>query len=314
MSNIDFDKNNIIAFERRLPQQGTSSDISAKPLPLKRVFVKDIELAYVDQGEGDPIVFLHGWSTSSYTWRNIIPVLANHGRCIALDFPGMGESDALKNITSRSYHFRELGEYLELFLAELGISERVTLVMQDFSTVIGCDWAYHNSQSVKAVVHNGGVFLDASSMQGNTAIIHDEYPESELQRFVLNNPNFMRDLATLGINRQMSDWELDYYVKRYQGGKESRLPVQRWLSFVPDPGVVLDSTPHIACYTSWMKYSNTPKLWLRAGSCGIATPNWETTASTFSAQTKVTLDGNYLLTEDKPFEFAQEIADWMEHL
>ena len=51
--------------------------------PRKRVRVLDSEMSYVDVGEGDPIVFLHGNPTSSYLWRNIIPYVAGLGRCLA---------------------------------------------------------------------------------------------------------------------------------------------------------------------------------------------------------------------------------------
>ena len=48
---------------------------------------------YIDEGEGDPILFLHGNPTSAYLWRNILPHLSPRGRCIAPDLIGMGKSD-----------------------------------------------------------------------------------------------------------------------------------------------------------------------------------------------------------------------------
>ncbi|MFP6638658.1 MAG: alpha/beta fold hydrolase, partial [Myxococcota bacterium] len=53
------------------------------------------KMAYVDVGEGDPILFLHGNPTSSFLWRNVIPHLESLGRCIAPDLIGMGDSDKL---------------------------------------------------------------------------------------------------------------------------------------------------------------------------------------------------------------------------
>ena len=61
------------------------------PYERKRVAVLDSEMAYIDIGQGDPIVFLHGNPTSSYLWRNIIPHLEGFGPCLAPDLIGMGQ-------------------------------------------------------------------------------------------------------------------------------------------------------------------------------------------------------------------------------
>src|SRR5262245_18610827 len=60
-----------------------------------RADVLGVPMAYVESGEGDPVVFLHGNLTSSYLWRNVIPHLAGFGRCIAPDLVGMGDSGKL---------------------------------------------------------------------------------------------------------------------------------------------------------------------------------------------------------------------------
>ena len=52
-------------------------------------------MAYIEQGQGSPIVFLHGNPTSSWLWRLVIAELAGHGRCIAPDLIGMGDSAKL---------------------------------------------------------------------------------------------------------------------------------------------------------------------------------------------------------------------------
>jgi haloalkane dehalogenase len=56
--------------------------ISATEHPKKHIEVNGKRMTYVEMGEGDPIVFQHGNPTSSYLWRNIMPELVNHGRCI----------------------------------------------------------------------------------------------------------------------------------------------------------------------------------------------------------------------------------------
>lgn len=76
-----------------LPAHANEKPISAEPLASKRAKALDLEMSYVEIGEGDPILFLHGNPTSSYLWRNIMPYAAPFGRCIAPDLIGMGGSD-----------------------------------------------------------------------------------------------------------------------------------------------------------------------------------------------------------------------------
>src|SRR3974390_2600187 len=85
---------------------GEANMISAAfPYKKQRRRVLGSEMAYVEVGEGDPIVFLHGNPTSSYLWRNVLPHLQSLGRCIAPDLIGMGDSDKLPNSGPGSYRF-----------------------------------------------------------------------------------------------------------------------------------------------------------------------------------------------------------------
>src|SRR5256886_17665815 len=89
------------------PQQQTA--ISADfPFAVRHVQVHGARMAYVDEGGGDPIVFLHGNPTSSYLWRNVIPYVASRGRCLAPDLVGMGESG---KAPGGSYRFVDHARY-----------------------------------------------------------------------------------------------------------------------------------------------------------------------------------------------------------
>src|SRR5688500_2774439 len=119
-----------------------ADDVSPEdPFPRKRISVKDAEMAYVDVGEGGAgggaIVFLHGNPTSSYLWRNVIPHVQHLGRCIAPDLIGMGESDKIPGSYTFATHAAYLGELLET----LDLRDRVTLVLHDWGSALGFDWA-----------------------------------------------------------------------------------------------------------------------------------------------------------------------------
>src|ERR1035437_752555 len=79
----------------------------------KYVHVLDTDMAYVDVGEGDPIVLLHGNPTPSYLWRHAIPYLLPFGRCLAPDYVGMGNSGPAPG---GSYRFVDHQRYLDAWL------------------------------------------------------------------------------------------------------------------------------------------------------------------------------------------------------
>ena len=97
----------------------------------KIVTVNRHAMAYVDEGEGDPIVFLHGNATASYMWRNIIPYMEGLERLTAIDNIGQGDSDKLPNSGDGSYAIEKRQIYIDGVLDALGISENITRVMHD---------------------------------------------------------------------------------------------------------------------------------------------------------------------------------------
>ncbi|MHB1501087.1 MAG: alpha/beta fold hydrolase [Candidatus Dormibacteria bacterium] len=115
------------------------------------------QMAYLEEGAGTPIVLLHGNPTSSFLWRSVIPHLAPLGRCITQDLIGMGDSDKLGG--SGSYRFVEHRRYLDVFLDALGVTEEVTLVVHDWGSALGFDWAARHSGSVTAIAHMEAIVL-----------------------------------------------------------------------------------------------------------------------------------------------------------
>jgi haloalkane dehalogenase len=121
--------------------------------PKKSASVRGRRMAYVEVGRGDPIVFLHGNPTSSYLWRNVIPHLAERGRCIAPDLMGMGDSEKLPDSGPGRYRFVEHRQYLDDLLAALGVHERVTLVVHDWGSALGFDWANRHRAAVRGIAY-----------------------------------------------------------------------------------------------------------------------------------------------------------------
>lgn len=114
----------------------------------KFVEVEDLRLHYRERGTGSPVLFLHGWPTSSFLWRNVIEGLGPHTRAIALDLPGFG--DSAKPLDA-SYSFRFHSRALDAFLAKLEI-ESVDLVVHDLGGPIGLYWACQDLDRVRRLV------------------------------------------------------------------------------------------------------------------------------------------------------------------
>ena len=106
------------------------------------------QMHYVEQGSGDPILFLHGNPSSSFSWRKVIPLLADIGRCVAPDHMGFGKSDKPKI----SYSFYNLSDYLDAFIDRLNL-RNITLVIQDWGSPLGFDYFARHQSNVCGIVY-----------------------------------------------------------------------------------------------------------------------------------------------------------------
>src|SRR5437879_12396867 len=123
------------------------------PYQKKRQPVLGQEMAYIEEGSGDPVVFLHGNPTSSYLWRNILPHVEALGRCIAPDLIGMGDSEKLPDSGPTSYTFVEHRRYLDTLLNQLDIKEHVTLVVHDWGSALRFDWACRHQDRARGAAY-----------------------------------------------------------------------------------------------------------------------------------------------------------------
>lgn len=194
------------------------------PYEKKHLEVLGRSMAYVDEGQSDPIVFLHGNPTSSYLWRNVIPHVLSLGRCIAPDLIGMGDSEKLPDSGPGSYTFVEHRRYLDALLDLLGMKQRVTLVVHDWGSALGFDWAYRHQDAVRGIA-----YLEAIAMPRNFR----EMPESLRQTFqalrsptgeqmVLRENIFIEVLLQSGMLRQLTEEEMQEYRRPWVEPGETR--------------------------------------------------------------------------------------------
>ena len=238
----------------------TKTKISAE-LPYKSHFV-DVygsKMHYLDEGDGDPILFLHGMPTSCYVWRNVLPSLAGLGRCIAPDLIGMGKSDKPDIEYTISDHIK----YIDKFIETLNL-ENITLVMHCWGSIIGFDYAMHNESKCK-----GLAFYEAYLRSATGEDISLPYQEQMLALqgeenitdLVLNGALFIDKVLPQSVMRLLSEKEMDYYREPFKQ-KGSGKPLSQYLRELPTEKNHNAIAKLIADYSEKLTQSQLPKLML----------------------------------------------------
>jgi haloalkane dehalogenase len=283
------------------------------PNPRKRVKVDGVEMAYVDVGAGEPIVFLHGNPTSSYLWRNVIPHLTGLGRCLAPDLVGMGDSGRTPD---GSYRFVDHARYLDGWFDAIGLKRDVTLVIHDWGSALGFHWAHRHQASVKAIAYMEAIVRPVSSA---------EWPEAARKVFlgmrspagegmVLQNNVFIERILPGSILRKLSEDEMAVYRKPYIEAGEARRPMLTWPRQIPIDGEPADVTAIVKAYSEWLAGSSIPKLFVNAGPGAILTGEQREFCRGWPNQREVTVRGSHFIQEDSPHEIGGAIAGWRRSL
>ncbi len=200
-------------------------DISAlERYPKKYTQILGKRMAYVEVGEGDPIVFLHGNPTSSYLWRNVIPHLEGRGRCIAPDLIGMGDSEKLDNVGPGSYRFVEHRRYLDALLEQLGVTENVTFVIHDWGSALGFDWANRHREAMKGIAYMEAILMPVTWAQWPRAVtpVFQGFRSAKGEEMVLDNNFFVEKVLPSSVIRKMGDAEKNAYGRPFLDPGEGR--------------------------------------------------------------------------------------------
>jgi haloalkane dehalogenase len=294
----------------------TMANISADlPYKKQRRAVLGHDMAYVEVGEGDPIVLLHGNPTSSYLWRNVIPYLKPIGRCIAPDLMGMGDSDKLPNSGPGTYRFVEQRSYLDALLEALNVRERVTLVIHDWGSALGFDWANRHRKSVKGIAYmeaivrpQGWDHWDGMNMRPLLQGLRSQAGE----KMVLQENFFIEKILPGAILRKLTTDEMAEYRRPFSESGEDRRPTLTWPREIPIDGEPADVTKIVSSYTDWLSKSEIPKLFIKAepGALLADGANLDT-ARSWPAQREVSVKGVHFVQEDSPDEIGQAIVGWL---
>lgn len=286
--------------------------LSAAEHPKRKVDVLGRQMAYVEMGQGDPIVFQHGNPTSSYLWRNIMPYLADQGRCIALDLIGMGDSDKLEPSGPERYTFVEHRAYFDAALAALGVEDRVTLVLHDWGSALGFDWANRHRDRVLGICYMEAIVRPLSWQEWPEAAagIFRGFRSPAGEEMVLQKNLFVEAVLPASILRKLTDAEMGVYRRPFLQPGEDRRPTLTWPRQIPLDGEPADVAGIVESYAAWLSTSQIPKLFINAEPGAILLGEQRAFCRTWPNQTEVTVPGNHFLQEDSPDEIGSAIAEW----
>jgi len=278
----------------------------------KRTSVNGLEMAYVDEGEGDPIVFLHGNPVSSYLWRNVMPHLEGKGRLIAPDLIGMGDSDPLPESGPGQYRFVHHREYLDALLAQIGVDKNVTLIIHDWGSALGFHWAHRHPDAIKGIAYMEAIVRP---------LPWEDWPDQSRNAFqglrseggeemVLEKNFFVEKLLPHAILRTLEEAEMAEYRRPFAEPGESRRPTLTWPREIPIDGEPADVVKIVGDYADWLAKGDVPKLFIDADPGAILVGKQREFCRAWPNQTSVTVKGHHFIQEDSPDEIGQAIAVW----
>jgi haloalkane dehalogenase len=280
------------------------------PHPRRRARVLDSEMACVDTGAGTPVVFLHGNPTSSYLWRNVIPPVARHHRCLAPDLIGMGESG--RN-PAGSYRFRDHARYLDAWLEAVGLDQRVALVVHDWGSALGFHWAHRHPERLRAVAYMEAIVrpLSWSDWPEAGRKIFQTLRSPAGEEMVLEKNVFVERILPASVLRGLTEAEMAVYRKPYWEAGESRRPTLTWPREIPIDGEPADVADLVAAYARWLAEASVPKLFVNADPGSILVGAQREFCRTWRNQQEVTVPGRHFVQEDSPAEIGQAVADFL---
>jgi haloalkane dehalogenase len=283
------------------------------PYEKKTATVNGKQIAYVEEGSGDPIVLLHGNPTSSFLWRNVVPELVASGRVIVPDLIGQGDSEKLPASEGPERYTLEVAySYVEGLLDTIGANENVTLVIHDWGSGIGFLWAMRHAAAVKGVA-----YMEAIVKPVNWA----DWPESAVGVFkgfrsdkgedlILNRNMFIEGILPSSVIRDLTDAEMDAYRAPHLNS-DDRQPLLNWPRQIPIEGEPPNVVALVEEYGAYMAGSDIPKLFINADPGSILVGPQREFCRSWPNQQEVTVKGLHFIQEDSPVEIGQAVANWL---
>jgi len=287
---------------------------AAMPYSKKFKTINAVELAYIEEGEGDPIVLLHGNPTSSYLWRNVIPELTGLGRVIVPDLIGQGDSGKLPASDGPDrYSFAVVYDYLTELLEALDVATDVTLVIHDWGSALGFHWAKNHPGSVKGIAYMEGIVrpVNWTDWPESARGIFQAFRSEKGEDLILSRNMFVEGVLPSAVIRDLTEDEMAHYRAPFSN-PDDRQPTLNWPRQIPIDGEPAEMVRLVEEYGAFMEGSTgLPKLFINAEPGSILVGPQREYCRSWPNQSEVTVKGNHFIQEDSPEEIGQAVAAWL---
>ncbi|HJZ20729.1 MAG TPA: haloalkane dehalogenase [Bradyrhizobium sp.] len=288
--------------------------MTEQPLAKNTVDVLGAAMAYHGRGEGAPVLLLHGNPTSSYLWRDVIPELEGLGRLIAPDLIGMGDSAKLPDPDADTYRFMTHRKYLAGFIdAVIGASEPIVLVVHDWGSALGFDWANRHRDRVRGIAYMEGIVRPVASWDEWSAAatpIFQGFRSDKGEAMILDRNMFVERVLPGSVLRKLTEAEMTEYRRPFLA-REDRWPTLTWPRQIPIEGQPADVVAVAEAYSQWMAENDIPKLFVNAEPGAILVGPVRDFCRSWKNQREVTVSGSHFIQEDSGPAIGRAIADWM---
>jgi haloalkane dehalogenase len=289
----------------------------AKPYgQLQHKVINGRRMAYIDEGQGDAIVFQHGNPTSSYLWRNVMPHLEGLGRLIACDLIGMGGSDKLDDSGPDRYHYAEQRDFLFALWEELDLGDRVIFVLHDWGSALGFDWANRHRDRVAGIAYMEAIAMpiEWSDFPGPMRAVFQGFRSPEGESMVLEQNMFVEAVLPASVKRKLTDEEMDHYRAPFRNRGEDRRPTLSWPRNIPIEGEPADVVAAVEEYGAWLSQSDVPKLFIKGEPGALIRGRALDFVRTWPNQTEVSVPGVHFIQEDSADEIGAAVASFVRAL
>ena len=278
--------------------------------------VRNKKMAYVDEGNGDTFLFLHGNPTSSYLWRNIAPHVEDLGRVVIPDLIGMGDSDKLDGVDNEGYKYHGQYGYLTELFDQLDLGNNIHLIIHDWGSAMGFQFARENPDRIKSITYMEAIVMPLTWEQWPDAAtkIFGLFRSEAGEELVLEKNFFVERILLADSATGYTDEEKAEYIRPFINAGEDRRPTLTWPRQIPLDGDPSEVVEEVRKNSEFHKDSEIPKLFINADPGSILVGEQREFARTWKNQTEVTVNGNHFVQEDSSEEIGSALRNFVKAL
>ena len=277
-----------------------------------KILVNNKNMSYVEMGAGETMLFLHGNPTSSYLWRNIMPYFSDIKRCIAPDLIGMGDSDKLDSNKVGQYNFFTHQKWLNDILESLNLGNNIILVVHDWGSALGFDWAFRNIDRIAGIVYMEGIVCELSwdDWDEKSTSLFKAFRSEAGENMIIEKNIFVERVLPGSVLRGLTEEEMNVYRRPFLN-KEDRRPTLDWPNQIPIEGNPKDVVEVVNNYSKFFMKNETPKLFINADPGAILIGKQREFCRSWPNQSEITVPGSHFIQEDSPDLIGEGILNWL---